>query len=345
MDLETASIAMLYQDPHPAHRGFAAAIDADLVDYRRRSAGPFTDTLVDDVYNGLRYPEYDVYVAEGSRPLYAAVVHRALTGGRLVYLCADHGLYELGRGDFAGDSVVKSLIGRFGVGGVRAAARRYVDGVIAVSEFAAEFTEPFVGSDTPVAVAHPYVQSDVFDRLQSVEPTLDRPVAVTVAQGARYKGVDLLVDAWPTVRSRHPDAELHVVGRGHPESYADTPGVVVRGFVDDLGDVLAAASLYVQPSRMDTFPVATLEALCAGLPPLVTTQTGTRSVAREVAAQLTVEPTTDALAAGVGDYFDRPVDERAALSTAARERGATFDEATRTAAFAEAFERIVHEMS
>lgn len=340
----SASVAMLYQDPHPAHRGFAEAVGADLVDYRRLPAGPFGDTLVDDVYNGLRYPEYDIYITEGSRPLYAAVVTRALRNGRLVYLCADHGLYELGRGDFAGDSTVKSLIGRFGVGGVRAVSRRFVDGVISVSEFAAEFTEPFVGPDTPVTVAHPYVQPDVFERLRAVDPTLDRPVAVTVAQGARYKGVDLLVDAWPTVRERHPEAELHVVGRGHPESYADTAGVTVRGFVDDLADALADASLYVQPSRMDTFPVATLEALCAGLPPLVTTRTGTRSVAREVAAELVVEPTADALATGVADYFDRSAEERATLSTTAREHGATFDEATRTAAFAEAFEQVVREL-
>ena len=334
-------IGMLYQDPHPAHRGFAEAVGAELIDYRRRSLGPLEDTLADDAYNGLRYPDCDVYIAEGSRPLYAAVLNRAVNGGRLVYLCADHGLYELGEGDLSGDSLVKSLIGRFGGAGVQAVGRRYVDGAIAVSEFAAEFTRPFVGPNTPIEIAHPYIQPSVYRSLGEVAPSLNATRAVTVARGDHYKGVDLLVKAWPAVRDRHPEAELHVVGTGHPAWYDDTPGVTRRGFVDQLGDAFETASLYVQPSRMDTFPVATLEALRAGLPTLVTDRTGTRSVAREIDESLVVAPEPDALAAGVTAYFDREPTDRRRLSVAARERGETFDADGRQAAFRDAFERLL----
>ena len=334
-------VAMLHQDPHPAHRGFAEAIGADLIDYRRLSAGPFRDTLVDDVYNGLRYPSYDVYLVEGSRPLYAAVTHRLLHDSRLVYLCADHGLYDLGRGEFSGDSRLKSLIGRFGTRGIRAVGRRFVDGVIAVSEFAAEFTRPFVGPDTPIEIAHPYIQPSVYQSLGTVDPEFDATRAVTVARGDRYKGVDLLVEAWPTVRERHPEAELRIVGTGHPEWYDDTSGVTLCGYVEQLGTAFEAASLYVQPSRMDTFPVATLEALRAGLPALVTDRTGTRSVAREIDESLVVAPDSDALAAGVTAYFDREPADWRRLSAAARERGETFDAGGRRAAFRDAFERLL----
>jgi len=341
MDPTEARVAMLYQDPHPAHRGFAEAVDADLVDYRRLSAGAAEDTLLDDVYNGLRYPEYDIYIVEGSRPLYAAVVHRALHGGRLVYLCADHGLYEVGRGEFSGDSRVKSLIGRFGTGGIRAVGRRYVDGVVAVSEFAAEFTRPIVGERTPIEVAHPYVQPEVFETLGAVEPTLADDVAVTVGRPARYKGVDTLVETWPRIRKQHPGAELHVVGSGHPESYEETDGVTTRGYVEDLADALAPAALYVQPSRVDTFPVAVLEAMRAGLPALVTDRTGTRSVVSEVDDGLVVPATTEGLAEGVANYFQRGEKRRRALSESARKRGSTFDAEIRKPAFVRAFEKVV----
>ena len=341
MDLDSARVAMLYQDPHPAHAGFAEAVGADLVDFRGFAPDWVGDGVPADVVNGLRAPAYDVYLVEGSRPLYAALVNRVVRGSRLVYLCADHGLYSLGRDDFEGSSGLKSLVGRFGTPAIRAVGHRYVDGVVAVSEFAADFTRPVVGDDAPIEVAHPYVQPEVYDALGGVSPALDDKVAVTVGRPSRYKGVDLLVEAWPRVRERHPEAELHVVGGGHPESYERTEGVTVRGYVEDLSDALAPASVYVQPSRMDTFPVSVLEAMRAGLPPVVTDTTGTRSEARRIDPSLVVSPTPASIAEGVATYFDRAPAERRRLSDRARERGSTFDADSRTAAFAEAFRRVL----
>lgn len=333
---------MLYQDPHPSHRGFAEAVGADLVDYRGFAPRPFGDSLLADVTNGLRYPSYDVYLVEGSRPLYAALVHRLTHRTRLVYLCADHGLYELGRQDFAGDSFVKSLVGRFGRPFGRVVGTVGIDGVVAVSAFAAAFATDALGP-VPSTVAHPYVQPELYDALESVDPTLDENIAVTVGRGERYKGIDLLVGAWPRVRDRHPHAELHIVGRGHPDSYGDTPGVEVCGYVEDLPTTLESASLYVQPSRVDTFPVSVLEAMRAGLPPLVTETTGTRSEAERIDDSLVVGPTKPALAQGVSAYFDLDVDARRVLSRRASERGATFDPDSRKEAFRSAFAELLEE--
>ncbi|UPW00318.1 glycosyltransferase family 4 protein [Halorussus gelatinilyticus] len=344
MDPDTARVAMLHQDPHPAHRGFAEAVGADLVDYHRLSLGPLEGTVAEDGLNGLAYPNYDAYIVEGSRPLYAALARRFTRGGKLIYLCADHGLYQLGNADFEGSSTVKSLVGKFGTPLVRAVGRRGIDGVIAVSEFAAEFTRPVVGPDTPIEVAHPFVQQAEYDALGGVEPDLDSNVAVTVARPWKYKGVDMLVEAWPRVREQFPDAQLHVVGKGHPDDYGTTPGVRVRGYVEDLADAFAPASLFVQPSRMDTFPVSTLEAMRAGLPPLVTRTAGTRSEAREIDPLFVAEPNPEALARGVREYFVRDTAERRRLSAAARERGSRFDPESRKAAFGRAFRDVLKEL-
>ena len=341
MDPDAARVAMLYQDPHPAHRGFAEAIGADLVDYHRLPVGSLGDTIIEDGLNGVGYPDYDVYLVEGSRPLYAALTRRFTRGGKLVYLCADHGLHELGSGDFEGDSTLKSLIGKFGKPAVRAVARRGIDGVVAVSEFAAEFTRPIVGPDTPITVAHPYIQPGPYAALDGVRPDLSANVAVTVGRAWQYKGVDLLVEAWPAVREAFPEAELHVVGSGHPESYGEVAGVHRRGYVDELADAFEPASLFVQPSRVDTFPVSTLEAMRAGLVPLVTETTGTRSEARQIDPSLVVSADSASLSDGVRGYYRHSPDEREALSALARSRAERFDPDSRKAAFREAFDDVL----
>lgn len=345
MDPEAARVVMLCTDPHPAHAGFARAVGAERVGFRERSAGPLAGSVAEDALNALAYPDADVYLVEGSQPLYAATLARARTGAKLVYLCADHGLHDLGRGSFAGRSGLKTLVGRFGRPAVRAVARRSVDGCVAVSGFAADFVRPFVG-DAPVRVAHPYVQPERYDALLALDAPPDAPTVLTVGRGARYKGVDLLVEAWPRVRRRHPDATLHVVGAGHPDRYEEVAGVRVHGFVEEsrLTALFAASALFVQPSRMDTFPVSTLEACCAGRVPLVTETTGTCSEARALDPSLVVAPTSDALAAGVADFFDRPRGERETLAAQARERGRSFDAATRQAAFRRAFEDVVRRL-
>lgn len=341
MDPNGVRVAMLYQDPHPAHRGFAEAVGADLVDYHRVQVGPLGDTIVDDGINGLLYPDYDVYLVEGSRPLYAALTRRFTSTGRLIYLCADHGLHELGSADFEGDSIFKSLIGKFGTPVVRAVARHGIDGVIAVSEFAADFTRPIVGPDTPITVAHPYIQPETYDSLADVTPTLDDNIAVTLGRSWQYKGVDLLVEAWPTVRETYPDAELHVVGSGHPEPYDEVAGVRRHGYVEALGDAFEPASLFIQPSRVDTFPVSTLEAMRAGLVPLVTETTGTRSEARAIDPELVVPADPTSLADGVQGYFQRSHEDRKSLSKAARSRSERFDPESRKAAFRDAFHDVL----
>ncbi|WP_336338737.1 glycosyltransferase family 4 protein [Haloarcula brevis] len=315
-------------------------MDAELVQFRRDGD---TGSLAEDLRNSLRYPDADVYLVEGSQPLWASLLASVRTGASVVYLCADHGFYNLGHGSFEGQSPLKTVVGRFGRPVVKRVGRWGIDGVVAVSEFAAEFVSPFVSASTPVRIAHPYVQPDRYDSLLTIDPAFDECRAVTIGRGARYKGIDLLVEAWPMIRESHPDAKLDVVGTDHPTVYGEQAGVTVHGYVDDdhLISLLGQASLFIQPSRMDTFPVATLEAMCAGLPPLVTDCTGTRSEARALDAELVVKPTPRSIAAGVRAYFERLVTERERLGAAARERGRQFDRATRTAAFRRAFYDVV----
>ena len=96
------------------------------------------------------------------------------------------------------------------------------------------------------------------------------PMAAYVGRLASDKDVDVLLEAWRRVE-RETGATLVLVGDG-PEAAALRSACLARsvrwaGYVADrdfVADVLAAADLYVSPSAVETFGLASLEALASG---------------------------------------------------------------------------------
>ncbi|WP_251328881.1 glycosyltransferase family 4 protein [Haloplanus pelagicus] len=331
---------------HQVHLAWAEDIDADIFHFRDESTGVLDGTILGDVVSGYRWPEYDVYIIEGSAPLYSAFSNSVASDSIVIYLGADRGMYALSSAsgqhpDHTIRDVVIRRIGKY----VGRSLSQSIDGVISVSDFVADYTRLLTGPDTPIRVAHPYIHDEPFEELGDTSPALEDNVAVTVGRDMHYKGFDELIEAWPTVREAHPSAELRLVGPGNePGTYADVDGVDCLGYVDSVAHQLSEASLFVQPSLGDAFPVSTLEALQAGLPPIVTQTTGTRSEVRAVSGDLVVDNSPHALAEGIVDYFDRPAEERRELSRRARERGARFDPDSRKQAFADAFHSLLDEI-
>jgi glycosyltransferase involved in cell wall biosynthesis len=223
---------------------------------------------------------------------------------------------------------------------LRRLACRYVDGVIANSELSAQSMRR-LAPELPIRVVEPYIQPSVYDRLQSVEPSLDDPTAVFVGKAREHKGLDLLVEAWPEVRRRIPGATLELIGRDHTTAHGRVEGVTVRGYVDQLDEVFEAASLYVQPARYEPWGVAPVEAMLAGVPPIVTDRTGIASLVARIDERLVVSPTPDELAETVTWYFDLQDELKRRFSARARELARPYDERTQTRAFVEEFGRLL----
>lgn len=105
-------------------------------------------------------------------------------------------------------------------------------------------------------------------------------VLITVARlwtGDRYKGVDVTIQALPTIAQTFPDVKYLVVGRGDDQprlaQLAQNLGVgdrvIFTGFVpiDALIDHYRLAEVYVMPSQ-EGFGIAYLEAMACGKPVL-----------------------------------------------------------------------------
>ncbi|EMA70017.1 glycosyltransferase family 4 protein [Halorubrum kocurii] len=345
--MDTA-ILHLGNDIHPAHRGFAEAIDADLVSCSKTGTTPHSvDSFISEFQMGSQIDGYDVLIAEGARPLYAGLVAKTLSDASLIYLCAEHRLYQLIESEIDVHSFytrLKSIVGSYGLPAVSRILRYSVDGVIAVSEFMRQYLKRLIGDNTPIRVAHPYIQRPLFDDLGGLSSTPDSKIVSTVGRPASYKGVDLLVEAWKKIHKKHSDAELHIIGNDHPEEYESVNGVEVLGYVDDLAAEYGKSGLYVQPSRVDAFPVTVLESLRSGTPAIVTETTGTKSEVSKMSEDLVVKADPKQLAHGIDWWFNQNLNKRKNFSKHANEIGARFDPESRKRKFREEFNTIITEI-
>jgi glycosyltransferase involved in cell wall biosynthesis len=158
------------------------------------------------------------------------------------------------------------------------------------------------------------------------------PLAVCVGRLTRQKGQDVLLDAWPRVRARCPDAELVLVGGGDAHAALAcrrVPGVRLVGPCLDVRPWYAAADVVVLPSRWEGLALTALEALARGRPVVASAIPGlAEAVPAEVGGLVPPEDPprlADALAAVLAESRGDPDRARERGRFAAAHAAAHFD--------------------
>ncbi len=103
----------------------------------------------------------------------------------------------------------------------------------------------------------------------------DVKIALFVGTGWERKGLGFAIAA--VERLGDPKLQLLVAGEGPEKRYA-SPSVRFLGAVEKMSTVYAAADIFLFPTLFDPFPLATLEALAAGLPVITTTANGVSEI-------------------------------------------------------------------
>ncbi len=128
------------------------------------------------------------------------------------------------------------------------------------------------------------------DRYSPGEVRAEDDLVVFVGRVEYYKGVDVLLDAWPRVLAERPRARLVLVGAGTAEgemrrrasSDRLNASVSFEGFVSEDAkiDWLRRAAVVVQPSHKEGWGLTVLEANACGTPVVATEVPGLRDSVR-----------------------------------------------------------------
>lgn len=127
------------------------------------------------------------------------------------------------------------------------------------------------------------------------------------------KRVRYLVETWPTIRAKHPDASLLILGQGPEEASLKaktSDGVIFGGAVHNVPPYLQAADVFVLPSIAEGFSVAMLEAMASELAVVITDVGGARDAIDDGVHGLVIPPDDQpaleqALLAVLGDQASR----------------------------------------
>jgi len=171
----------------------------------------------------------------------------------------------------------------------------------------------------------------------------DAPLAVCVGRVTWQKGQDLLLRAWPVVRSRCRRALLALVGAGELRETLRRdapPGVHFADPVDDVRPWYAAADVVVLPSRWEGLPLTLLEALSVGRSVVGTDIAGIVEALPPAAGSVVPPGDVVALADAVSYRLCQPHVARAEGAAAARYAEAEADVRRTHAAMAEVTARV-----
>ncbi|MFC1891443.1 glycosyltransferase family 4 protein [Thermodesulfobacteriota bacterium] len=157
---------------------------------------------------------------------------------------------------------------------------RCTDRLLAVTEHLAEAIRQTVGElplqIMPHAFALPDKTPDRSVARENFGLADDSPMVLSVGRIELFKGHDVLLNVWPRILSTHAKAELWITGVGsrHDDLMRQAERLGIAASVKFVGhlkpekvhSMMAAADLFVLPSRSEPFGIVLLEAMAHALP-------------------------------------------------------------------------------
>lgn len=130
--------------------------------------------------------------------------------------------------------------------------------------------------NTQIEVVNPFCAQPFLDN----KPKLDSKKIIFIGSfESPNKGYRELIEAFRLLREEDDEWELYMVGKGGTDFVKERmDGLFITNYVASLKPYLSKCSIYIHPAHFEPFGVTVLEAMSAGLMPIVTRMTGVSEV-------------------------------------------------------------------
>lgn len=241
--------------------------------------------------------KYDIFLCECLRvpPLIMKKIGLMRSNQKLIALMADESLYFLDKGRYSW--LTRTLIKSF---------LNSSDAIFCVGDLQYDLAIKFTNTTNHKNIIKIYngISVDLQAKLNNVNRVSEEVIRLVVIANLSaswrswYKGVDIAIAAFLKVVSTNNNIELSIIGEVNEtvknELVKDVPLLFLSkihfiGSVNALESVLDRFDLCIHVSRGDAFPTSTIECMAAGIPVIVSKDTGTKSIVDLVESKFVVE--------------------------------------------------------
>ena len=344
--------------PHPFNRAMIEAISPDLIpidfllrwyDIPSSHVRRYLSWLLCALFFSARQ-KYHVFITDGIQffPLIMRRLGLLKPWQKVVALVGDETLFCLRAGRY------QKLSAR----ALTWAINEY-DALFCLGQMETKLAEPFVKRDGPLLLTtQGCISRHRISTLLQNQATLDANTMLFIGNGPSewrgwYKGLDLLLPATELAASDLAGLRLSVVGQWDqnyiqtlmarfPGSSRITEFVELNVYLTDvLSHHLSNSAFYVHLGRGEAWGLSVLEAMCAGVPTLVSEWTGAREAVAQVDSNLIVPLDAELASERIRWYFGLSLRERRLLSTRSREIASQYTEEKAQSIFISEFRRML----
>lgn len=200
----------------------------------------------------------------------------------------------------------------------------------------------------PYRIVYPFILNENFIRLKDLKPDLDsKNIMIAATNDYLYKGLDVAIEAVKKAAEQDNEIRLNIVGNIDKKTVERLSGgakaINHMGFVPDLAKEMEKNSLYLHPSRGDTFPVSVLEAMLGGIPSIVSHETGTREAVEKADPKFVKKRNLKKISEFILEYFSLGKDEKKHLSEKFRKAAMPYGEKPMLEHFRKQFFSLIKE--
>ena len=335
------SVAFLHGRPaaHPLHQRLAYAIQSDF--YYADEAWQWQDKSYSKfllpfiwLYCGLfqqNVKKYNVFLVDNLHVsgAFLKILRLNKRKQKVVVHLASHTLYFIKIRRFRGFNLR-----------IHKWALKQFDGVICEGYMAMDYVNEILpGNTLKLYYSFNGLSAERALELDSIKPNLNTKQILTITQieGADfrlwYKGIDIMLEAFDKALVRDPELRFIIVGTfdkkvldkyllKFPKQTVDKIEFV--GYSKNLLHYYSTSSLYLHTARGDAFPTTTIESMRAGLPVIISDQTGTKEIVKSVDESLISTLNTDDIADKIMNYFALDAGQKIHLSNNCRKAVASY---------------------